>query len=381
MISMGMKHRLLLPSRLPSEAWLRTGRLAGAVVLTGLLASSSAWAQSEEFGGSQPGAGAETALGGGTPQVSETHVVENGDTLWDLCSRFLNSPWYWPKIWSYNPQITNPHWIFPGNELRFYPSDENLPTPIASAITVPEDDQIPEYDPAKVVSGEVKIGRVAADSHWSSFVGFMSGPDHKRAGQIVNAEEESVMLSDYDRVYVKLKSPAKKGDTYAIYRTVREIDHPVSGNSVGYAIEVIGGLQIIDTSPTVATAQIAQAFRPIERGFFVAPWPQDFGGRVNRVGNSQEAKGYIVETVGDVLGPIGEHNLVFIDKGRSHGVQKGNTFSVLARGDNYTREIKDLPNEEIGQLMVIDVQDSASTAIVTYALRELSVGDKVVMRP
>src|SRR5438876_6556480 len=60
------------------------------------------------------------------PQVSETHAVQSGDTLWDLCSKYLNSPWYWPKIWSYNPQISNPHWIFPGNELRFYPSDENL---------------------------------------------------------------------------------------------------------------------------------------------------------------------------------------------------------------------------------------------------------------
>src|SRR5262245_30348463 len=65
--------------------------------------------------------GAKGSAGENPPQVSETHAVQSGDTLWDLCSKYLNSPWYWPKIWSYNPQITNPHWIFPGNELRFYP--------------------------------------------------------------------------------------------------------------------------------------------------------------------------------------------------------------------------------------------------------------------
>src|SRR6185295_9150078 len=46
---------------------------------------------------------------------SQVHTVEKGDTLWDLSSKYLGSPWYWPKVWSYNPQIANPHWIYPGN--------------------------------------------------------------------------------------------------------------------------------------------------------------------------------------------------------------------------------------------------------------------------
>ena len=42
---------------------------------------------------------------------SQVHTVEKGDTLWDLSSKYLGSPWYWPKVWSYNPQIANPLWI------------------------------------------------------------------------------------------------------------------------------------------------------------------------------------------------------------------------------------------------------------------------------
>jgi hypothetical protein len=49
------------------------------------------------------------------------HVVRRGDTLWDICFLYFNDPWQWPKIWSYNPQITNPHWIYPGDLVRLLP--------------------------------------------------------------------------------------------------------------------------------------------------------------------------------------------------------------------------------------------------------------------
>src|SRR5688572_1967617 len=157
-------------------------RLVGAV---SILISAQAFAQDEEGEDSIPveepaagdeggdeggeeGAPARPAPGGaeagGTPQVSETHLVQGGDTLWDLCSKYLNSPWYWPKIWSYNPQITNPHWIYPGNELRFYPSDENLPTPVAvsQSMTLGEDatpDGPIDADDLVQTVGNIEVGR------------------------------------------------------------------------------------------------------------------------------------------------------------------------------------------------------------------------------
>lgn len=334
----------------------------------------------------KPGKRAKAA--GAMPQVSETHVVTSGDTLWDLCSKYLNSPWYWPKIWSYNPQITNPHWIFPGNELRFYPSDENLPTnvEVSTQLTVPQkpdDAAVPDaVDPEELVriSGNAPIGRAIPNSYFSSHVGFISRSDHDRAGEIANAESDAYMLSDYDRTYVKLKSPAKKGENYAVYRVIRPIDHPISGDPYGYVVEILGGLTIVDVSPTVATGQLAQAYLAIERGDFVGKWPDNFGQRVNPTPNQAETQGYIIENLGDIVAELGEHDIVFIDKGRKDGVQAGNTFSIVGRGDGYTLETAGLPNEDIGQLMVIDVQDRASTAVVTHSLRELTVGDKVEMR-
>ena len=326
----------------------------------------------------------EGPAGGEVPQNSEAHTVQPNDTLWDLCSKYLNSPWYWPKIWSYNPQITNPHWIYPGNELRFYPSDEQLPTnvEVARSIETEADEGKETLDADELVrtSGQIEVGRVPPNSVWTSYMGFVSKASHEKAGEIINAESEGQMLADFDRTYVKLKNAAKKGDRYAVYRVMREIEHPITGEVAGYAIEIVGGLQVIDTSPTVATGQIAQAYRPIERGDYVGAWPEQFSSRVGPAPNGAETQGYIIETVGDDLGPLGEHHLVFIDRGSSHGVVRGNVFTVLDRGDGFTRDTQGLPNEDVGELMVVDVQDQASTAIITYSLRELSVGDKVEMR-
>src|SRR4029079_6529011 len=55
---------------------------------------------------------------GPTPEL---HVGRRGDTLWDICWYYFNDPWQWPKVWSYNAQITNPHWIYPGDLVRLLP--------------------------------------------------------------------------------------------------------------------------------------------------------------------------------------------------------------------------------------------------------------------
>src|SRR5262249_47885512 len=71
------------------------------------------------------------------PGAPDEYTIQKGDTLWDLSQKFLNNPWYWPKIWSLNPSIENPHWIYPGNKLRIVPGEGGAQAPAQVAAEEP----------------------------------------------------------------------------------------------------------------------------------------------------------------------------------------------------------------------------------------------------
>jgi hypothetical protein len=360
-----------------------------------------------------PGTGASTDPGAVPPP--DTYTVKPGDTLWDLSGRFLNNPWYWPKIWSYNPEISNPHWIYPGNLLKFYPSAEEAPTrvepvpgigpetPIAEAEEEPE--AVPELEdlsradltaPAGVeeadavaVAGPYKIGYVPPRAMFVRRDTFVTPRELAESGSIRAAFEEKLMLSSLDRAYADFERPAdvKVGESYVVYRTERPIYHPETGELFGYQSEILGTAKVVAVDDRAATLVIGQTLNPIERGAMLGPWAQKLFRPVDRRPNQRAVEGRIIAEQVDVVTQVGEHHVVFLDKGEQDGVEEGNVFTVLRAGDQYGRDPHqptfdgDLPIEAVGNLLVVDVKEKASAALVTRSLKELLVGDRVEMRP
>jgi nucleoid-associated protein YgaU len=62
--------------------------------------------------------------------VPTSHTVTTGDTLWDLSAYYFRNAWNWPKVWKLNPEIADPHWIYPGNIIRLREGGKDL-TPVA----------------------------------------------------------------------------------------------------------------------------------------------------------------------------------------------------------------------------------------------------------
>ena len=87
-------------------------------------------------------------------EAPEEYSVEKGDSLFDICDQLLDEPYYWPKLWALNPYITNPHFIYPGMKLKFYPGDESNP-PYLKVVT--EEDIVPvnELPTENLVSEDV----------------------------------------------------------------------------------------------------------------------------------------------------------------------------------------------------------------------------------
>jgi LysM repeat protein len=334
--------------------------------------SSSSSSSDDQFGGK----GGLKVEGDETPSSApEQYTVQPGDTLWGLSQRFLNNPWYWPKIWSYNQQLDNPNWIRPGTVLRFYPGEAPV------EVSRPEEDEpnfenLDEgggFEVAGAINNRMNEGNASMRREF-----FIPSDQLNDSGQILNSPEEKQMLVYNDRTYLKLKK-GSVGDVLQILRKERELRHPVTGASVGTIVTEVGEVRVDQTGKEQNLGTIVNSWDPIERGYFVASIPVRTE-PVKAVGNTKNIKGYVVDAAPAPLSFMGESYLAVIDKGSQDGVQIGNTFTIVRAGDPYTKEYSGMADEDIGEIVVVEVFKGSSSGLLTAASRVIVPGDRVEMR-
>jgi hypothetical protein len=321
---------------------------------------------------------------GGNPP--DTHVVRTGDTLWDICTYYFNNPWQWPKVWSYNPTITNPHWIYPGDVVRLYPAGQES-APVATG-----DDQKAAKQPSELGIGR-SMGTSAGPARNASLrqIAFVDDEELKYAGTINGSPEEKVMLSPGDEVYVDYPEgkPPQIGQRYAVYSSAETIKHPESKEVVGAYITLHGEVRITEVKKgRRARAMLTYATDVIERGMRVGPTRTQFKDVAPRPAE-RDLEGVIIAMLGmDQI--IGERMVIFIDRGADDGLKPGNQMRVLRRGDAYVGKMgpsgnagqddRRYPDNDLGQIIVVEVGKKSSIAFVTHTNHEVEIGDHVVMR-
>lgn len=309
--------------------------------------------------------------------VPETHTVRTGDTLWDLSSYYFSDAWSWPKVWGLNPEISNPHWIYPGNIVRLR---EGGGTPQAQKLEGGD----------KPRSG---FGSIAAKAPQRSLgfhqMAYVDAQDLKDAATVAGSTDAKTLLATGDSVYVSYpegKLP-EVGATYSIYSQGKGIER--DGENVGSYVLVKGELEITFAKKGKrARAVLTRSVDPVERGMRVGPLKLKFGD-VQPVPNSKQVDGTVV----DVIGPdelIGSQAAVLLDRGSNDGVKEGNRFLVLRRGDAYKKVMRpsgnvgqdddDYPARAIGEIIVVQTGKSASLGFVTFSIQEFEPGDRVYMR-
>jgi hypothetical protein len=329
----------------------------------------------------------------------EVHTVVRGDTLWDLSSQYLGTPWYWPKVWSYNPEIANPHWIYPGNKVRFFPSGEEVPSRVEAGVGPAEGadqdlDAATELGPESgesLVTTSGKIGYEATGNTLVATRAFVTAKEVDEAGRIDSSFSDAEMLSYPETVYLRFKRKidAKVGDRYLVFRTDQEIKHPVTKQKVGYLTNLLGTVRVLSVGDRFVTAQISETWDGMVRGDLVGPYGERLTDRIAVRPNSKALKGFIITALQPFLTLTAEHHILVVDKGSADGVQVGNTFSVLRRDNPNQRllektadqnKVKDLPDEVIGTCLVSEVKERTANCLLTQTLREVFPGDRIEMR-
>lgn len=318
--------------------------------------------------------------------MPERYIIQRGDTLWDVTGRFYGDPFLWPRLWSYNPDITNPHWIYPEGQLRLISPAGAPPAPAGVRLT-PAGRQ------------RVRIGRPSEGGVLLREEGFLDRDALRETGEIVGSPEDHMMLMTYDEVYVQFDaaqdSRVRPGQEWTVYTEATESDAPAE--EAGTLVRVYGVVRIdsYDRQRHMARATITEALEPIERGHRIAAMARRFDDVAVRQ-NDRDVRAHIVAT----LRPrtiVGDQQVVFLDVGTAQGVQTGNRFFVVRQGDAWRdamdgsalepgrsveqrREPGVYPDEVLAEVRVVSVRRNTCTAFVTASTQELNIGDRAEMR-
>lgn len=305
--------------------------------------------------------------------VPDFHTVRPGDTLWDITGRYYGDPYDWPRVWSYNPEITNPHWIYPLDQVRL-----------------------------RVGGGVVEATGRPAGTVWQESLGFLDAEAYEDAGVIIGSPEEQMMLSAYDEIYVRFEEGARvqPGTEYTIFRRLSEEQRDDLDDG-GVVLRVYGTarLRSYDRERGIGRARIEYAIDPIERGFIIASVPREFE-PVEPRENRSELEGEVVAMLREETRMLGHRQIFFINFGTEEGAQRGNRVFVIREGDDWrlsqdvasdrdefygatvenAPEPREYPPEVAAEGILVDVRDHTATVVVTRSRVEIVQGDKIEMR-
>jgi LysM repeat protein len=314
------------------------------------------------------------------------YVIQKGDTLWGLSERFMKDSRYWPNLWARNPEnITNPHFIFPGQKLKFY-SDrvviENArgeEIPLEELATRPVDQPAPS---AKAAGEPVPAPERAFTV--SGGEGFILEGDFKPAGFIISTYQNRRMVGEDDIVYVDLgrANGAKVGDRFSVYKKLNAISHPVNSSILGNRVIPLGTVQLAEVEEKVAKALVTKTYLEIEPGCFLLPY-QARRREVALKAADRDLTGYIVETKTGSKA-IAAGDVAFLDLGKRQGVVPGNLLYVVrdVQPDSQFVSSSDLklPVDVVGALVVVETGDNTATALVVKSIDTIYRGDRVELK-
>jgi hypothetical protein len=313
------------------------------------------------------------------PNHPDRYTVVKGDTLWDISKRFLKNPWFWPEIWQVNPQIKNPHLIYPGDVLGLVyvegkpkltmiqrgPDSEVLKLSPKARIT-PLDTAIPTI-PLSAISSFLTRNRVVAPA------------ELKSAPYVLVGQDDRLVTGAGDVIYGR--GDPKGADKMGIYREGGRYVDPETGEFLGLEAKSIATARITAVKGQVITMNVIRSSSEIQQGDRLLPTDDSVINSTYTPSAPDKPIGGRMIAVDSGVSQIGQYNVVVINKGRREGLKEGNVLAIYKDGglvrDPYTKEKVALPAEKAGLLMIFRVYKKLSYGLILNAQRPLAIMDKV----
>jgi chemotaxis protein MotB len=177
-----------------------------------------------------------------------------------------------------------------------------------------------------------------------------------------------------DVLYLRLRTPsdASLGDLYTVYRKIHKAFHPATKRYLGYVVNMLAVVRVIQVDHDLATVQIVRSYAPLSPGDpvmrFVPPVPDE-----EEVAASPRAEieAMIVDLQADKnMMLVGQGNLVYLDRGRADGLRAGDVMDVDRMGGG-------LPRRKVAELKILSTEDGTATALITKSMARVMVGDRI----
>jgi LysM repeat protein len=303
------------------------------------------------------------------------YVVQVGDTLWDIAAAFLKDPWFWPEIWYVNPDIENPHLIYPGDVLglvyiggqtritnvrasTYRMSPQARVTPLSEAVS-----SIPFEEVAAFLSSGVILEKGQADA----------------LPYLLETRGDHLMASAGNEVYVRGITGDEPSTRYNVIHVGKPLIDPDDNRLIGYHGHLVGEGSLRRTGDP-ATVALTRSTQEMKTGDRFLPASVDVPLNFFPRSPSSKIEGEIIFVVGGVT-QIGQYQVIVVNRGSDNGLSVGDVLTVFQAGSVVKDQVRGgdvkLPDEQAGTVMVFKTYDRISYGLVMEATDVIHLHDAV----
>lgn len=340
----------------------------------------------------------------------QQYVVKKGDTLWDISTMYLNTPWRWPELWQWNPQIDDPDLIYPGDVLALQYDAQGNPRLVLkkgvkklsprTRVVVQKNTAIPTL-PLAMIEPFLRFDQAI-------------GADDLDGKPIVLGSNRNVLRNTQGQL-LYVKGNLNPSANYGIYRRGEAYIDPENGDILAYESRLVGTARVLFGGDIEAghpaKVEIETVRQEIKTNDVLMPINvgQSFSAQFSMTRPTEAIEGSIISS-DNQMREFGSTAIVVLNRGRDDNLKEGHILDInkqsptVIEGKHGPRYVEDanklekfitgfremfgtendedsvvwtMPKEKVGELMVFKVYDNISYAMVTRSQQPIRVGDTI----